>query len=100
MGVRQVLVACQRVTDQDCVRPVGVELAGCGVGDADRPQLHPAVELERPVVAELHPVAGHFVRQDAAARPRRAGRTGAIAWTRGHFKSALAGGWANKSGRP
>ena len=47
MRVGDVLVAGQRMADQDRVRPVGVERAIGLVGDRERPEIDAAIEPQR-----------------------------------------------------
>jgi len=54
MDVGHEMVAGQGVTDQDGVRPLGVEFAIGLVGHGDRPDVDAAVEAEWPIRAQHH----------------------------------------------
>ena len=62
-----ILVAGQRMADQDGVGPVGIELPIGFIGDIDRPQRRPARQFERPGQADLAAQAetAVFSRDDA-----------------------------------
>ena len=62
MHVVNVLVAGQRMADQDCVGTLGVEFAVGLVGDLVGGQLDPGVELQRLVLAEAHEFGTRLVR--------------------------------------
>ena len=55
------LIAGQRVADQDGVRPVGIELAIGLIGDLERREVDAAIEPQRLVGAELRDLRSRMI---------------------------------------